>query len=170
MTYGNTKCVGTRLSLSSNNFCVSNSRRSEKYLGRLPTNRTAQVWHWRHADNSTVRCQNWQISATAVLLTISKRIWVMSNGSQYKIWRSTRAAVLGLWYVDRQTYIQMDTSQLAIPDTMRSRTVHMAVVYALSIDMHVSPQKLLKRFTRNFVYSKSSVTYILVSIKRPTRR
>ena len=48
MTYGNTNCVRTRLSLSSNNFCASNSRRSEKYLGRLRTARTAPVWHWTH--------------------------------------------------------------------------------------------------------------------------
>jgi len=41
---------------------------------------------------------------------------------------------------------------------------------SLSIDTHVSPQTLLNRFTRNFIYRKSSVTYILVSIKRPNRR
>ena len=53
---------------------------------------------------------------------------------------------------------QTDMSQLAIPDTVRSRTVHMAVVYAQSVDTPVSSQTLLNKFTRNFVYGKNSVT------------
>jgi hypothetical protein len=189
MTYENTNCVGTRLSLYSNNFCVSNSRRSEKYLGRLRTARTAPVWHWPHTDSSTVRfgkAPDNQNSASVALAAHSStvrcccqmsKLTHFSNSStvahfKTNLWcvkrlpvqnltinLGSRARFVACGQTDRQADRQTDRHVAA------SNTGHNAqpdnpygALRSLSIDTHVSPQTLLNRFTRNFIYRKSSVT------------
>jgi len=175
MTYGNTNCVGTRLSLSSNNFCVSNSRRSEKYLERLRTARTATVWHWTHTAVcplllSDVKIGTFQQQQYCCPFQNEFGMCQKASSTKFDDKPGQPCSVCGMW-TDRQTDRQTDRHVAA------SNTGHNAqpdnsygALRSLSIDTHVSPQTLLNRFTRNFIYRKSSVTYILVSIKRPNRR